>query len=206
MKRIISVALISLFLSLAIRWDCLQGSSLSSNQVILTAFKVSDIKVLSSSISSWGRLKTSNSMDEMIQTAKHYAAYFLEDITQTENNYSDSLREVSIKGVDREGNIILVCIETEGMKNGEIQNNLKIDITHDGEYNVDCIKEKLQKFSKIENIQMHRKIQMVGIIDGQIQKAESYLKNLKINLKNPAITQRYNYKENRTYMIIESEN
>lgn len=176
MKRIISILLFFLIFSLVIRWDCIHGQPLSLNQIEMEVFKPMQSEIISSSLSSWGRVY--GSIDEYnIKGQSEKIIHFLllnPDTVGTSDNYSDNLRQVQIKGQNEQGSVVTVKIESYMKDNRSIENNLLVEINHNGELDLKnmCLrlKELYSKYNSVPNINAC----VVGTVDGEMDENKRF--------------------------------
>ena len=175
MKKIISILCISLLLSLSIKWDCIQGKSLSVNQTIISAFKSTDSDIISSNINIWGEFKGKLEITQMENMAKNIAKSLSiqNDSIKISKNYSDSLRQVMLRGQDEDESILTIKLDSLLFKDGKEENYLMVDVFHDGQCNLDSINSKLDEIYLKYNCRPHYNTCVTGTFDGKVSDQKS---------------------------------
>ncbi len=199
MKKIISILTISLLLSLSIKWDCIQGKSLTVNERIISVFKLAKSEIISSSINVWGEYKKDLDITQMENMARSVADSMNLDIksVQVSKDCSDSLKQVLLKGKDDMESIITVKLESLLEEDDKSENYLSIDVYHDGEFDMDIMSNRIkQVYTRYESTS-HINTCVIGIFDGK-----SIDRQAKIGkeLVNANFTIKYNPEDNKTYM------
>ena len=174
MRKIISILFISLLLSLTIKWDCIQGKSLSVNQTIVSAFKSNDSNIISSNINVWGEFEANYGLTEMENMANNIAEFLSMDnhSMKISKNYSDSLRQVMLRGQDNDGRIITIKLDSL-LEDGKHENYMMVDVFYDGEFNLDSINSKFEQLYLEYNCKPHFNTCVTGALDGKVSDENS---------------------------------
>lgn len=166
MKKIISILIISIILSLIIKWNFIQGQAITVNQMMASALNSAGADIFSTSLNVWGRLNEKFGKSEMEHIVENIEKdlSIRKDSLDINKNYSDSLFQILARSQDFEGSIITVKIESLSSKGGNKENTLMVDVFHDGMFDVEKTADKIEKLFSLLKIQPNVNTCMVGTI------------------------------------------
>jgi hypothetical protein len=185
MKKIISILTISIILSLVIKWDCIQGKSITVGQTMVSALNSAGANVFSTSINAIGKIDGELGKREiecLIESVvKDFGLY--KDSLDISKDYSDNLLQILARGQDSEGSIVTIKIDSDLSKNSAKENTLMIEIFHDGTFDIEKTDRKIRELYLKLKSEPHINTCMVGTIDEKLSE-EKGAKIEKIVLNN----------------------
>ena len=154
MKKIISILTISIILSLLIKWDCIQGKSMTLGQYMASSLNSVGADVFSTSINALGKLDEKLGKPEMefIVESLEIDLGLDKDSLDINKDYSDNLLRMLARGEDSEGSIVTIKVDSDLTEESHKENNLMIEIFHDGILDIEKTENKIQGlYSKLKS-------------------------------------------------------
>ncbi len=144
MKKTISLLFILLLL-LATRGDCAQVKDMSGTQLI-SVLKAENLQIFSCSISSYGHIYKTQNVSSLEKEVKDVADFFdvLPESAYTTTDFSDSMRQVMLRGQCRNGSLLTVRFDSLSEKDGSSKNYLTVDVYCNGQADIEYLTAEIK--------------------------------------------------------------